>query len=124
MQHDPESTDEELELVAGQPTSWEKRWPVRPILAFCATLDTGLDETWLTPSSQRIELVKLRDSNRRQNAPKRYGLVAMISTVYLHGSDEKKQVKEELMTETAMFRSKKINSYSDLAICYMSFMMY
>ena len=37
---------------------------------------------------------------------------------------EKKQVKEELMTETAKFRSKKTNSQLELATWYMSSVIY
>ena len=38
--------------------------------------------------------------------------------------DDKKQVKEELVTETAEVRSKKINSHLELATCYMLIIMY
>ena len=68
MHNDPQSTDEELEPVAVQPTNWEKTSPVNPDLATSATLDTALDKTGLQPSSHRNEPVKPRVSNRRLNA--------------------------------------------------------
>ena len=114
MQHDPESTDEELEPIAVQPNTWEKTSLVTPDLAPSETLDTGLDKTRLQPSSHRIKTAKLRGSNHRRIALNRYVLGVMISTVSPSWNggrkqeiDEKRQVKEELMTETAKFRSTK-----------------
>ena len=115
MQHDSESTDEEPEPVDNQPTTWVKTSLVKPDLAACETLDKpGLDKQGVQPYSHRIEPVKPRVSSRRQNAPNCYGAGVMISTVYppeisvkMQAIDEKKRVKEELMTETGKFCSKK-----------------
>ena len=113
MQYDPESTDEEPKPVAVRPTNWEKTSPVKPDLAASATFDTGLDKPGVELSSHRIETVKPKASSRRRNAPNRYCSGAVISTFSppeigeKKQETDKKQVKEEPMTEKAKVRSTK-----------------
>ena len=115
MQHDPESSDEEPAPVANQPTHCVKTSPVKPSLAARETLDkSGSEKPGVQPALHRIEAVKPRVSSRRRNAPNRYSAGVMISTVAPHEIsvkkqeiDEKKQVKEELITKTEKLRSKK-----------------
>ena len=108
MQHDPDSTDEELEPIAVQPTHWEITSPTKPNLASCATFEKSkLEKPGVQPTSHQIEPVNPRVSSRRLRAPNPYGAGVMIHTVSSPEVDEMKQVKEELITETAKFRSKK-----------------
>ena len=107
LNHEPHSADEEPDPATAQPVNWEKTSPVKPAITTRAKLDTGststiIDKSGKQPSSQRMEPVKLRASNRRRNALNRYGLGVVISTVSLPVNDENKQTKAELLTGTAV----------------------